>query len=65
MTEILATQYHMPTDGWLIINGKGERQAVTMITPTTIWDEAPGETMTEKLRWIIETGQVVPPELWK
>jgi hypothetical protein len=65
-TELLDTRSHMQTGGWAIINGKGEILAVTMLSPlSVIMNEAPGNTQTERLRWVIETGQVLPPERWQ
>jgi hypothetical protein len=62
--DLLTMKAHLPTDGWIIMNGRGERFATTMLPPSEIMGAAPGKTMTEKLRWVIETGQVMPEDRW-
>lgn len=46
--------------GWAIINGRGEQLAITMLSPSIILAEAPGIRFSDKLRYVIETGQVLP-----
>lgn len=65
MDELLDTRPHLPTGGWAIVTGKGEMLAITMLSPSTVINDAPGKTITEKLRWVIETGQVISPDRWK
>ena len=65
-TEILLDiETHFSTNGWLIFDGTGKQLAVTMLTPTRILSEAPGKTMSDKLRWVIESGQIVPEDRWR
>lgn len=60
MDDLLTLRYHIGCDGWEIVNGKNEILGITMLPRSQLKAEAPGNTLTEKLRWVMNTGQYVP-----
>lgn len=57
--DILETHYDPDRDAWAIFNAAGERLALTKIGPAQVANEGKGKTFSDKLRWVIETGQVL------
>lgn len=60
MADLLTLRYDIGRDGWEIVNGKNEILGITMLPPSQLEAEAPGNTLTEKLRWVMNTDQYVP-----
>lgn len=58
--QMLTMHYHAPSGGYAIVDGKNEILGFTMIPRSQLEAEAPGKTLTEKLRWLINSGQYVP-----
>lgn len=58
--QMLTMRYHSSSDGYAIVNGKNEILGITTISRGQLEIEAPGNTLTEKLRWLINSGQYVP-----
>lgn len=61
--EMLNLRWDVRLDAWMIINGRGETRGHTKLARSQIIHEAPGKTLTEKLRWVMRTHQYVPASI--
>lgn len=60
--DLLTMRYHVRSDGWEIINGRGEILGLTMISPSHLIADAPGKGWTDRLRYLMTTGQYAPAD---
>lgn len=58
--DLLTLRSDVGSDGWRIVNGRGETLGITMLSPSELMMQVPGKSLTESLRWVMSTNQYVP-----